>query len=711
MTIDRSSSKITAAHQCRKAVVYLRQSSEQQVLHNTESQRLQYALADRARDLGFERVEVIDQDLGLSASVGAQQRPGFQALLASIVLGEVGLVLSRELSRLSRTDKDWCQLQEVCQVFGVLLGDDQQVYDLSLMDDQLVLGVKGTMSVVELNVLKLRLQEGMQAKARRGELIRLLPPGYVRDGEGKVAKDPDTRVREAIELIFQTFRRVGSIRQAYLWFHTQGVQLPVNKRRGERMRIVWQLPSHSFVSNVLHNPFYAGAYVYGQRPREVKWEDDRLVRRVGAPRPAEDCQVFIRDHHEGYISWAEYEDHLRRMRGNNLRVDPEASTAAARAGQGLLTRLLRCGRCGRKLHVRYWGRGGTAARYVCLGDYDQGGSYCLAFGGRGVDQRFSAELLKVISPMGTRASLEALEHRSQPAAAVRQALERQLEEAEYAARRAHEQYDEVDPRNRLVAAQLEQRWNAKLEEVETLTAALAAHDVCQEPLTAGQRETILALGERFAAVWHSDDCPVELKKKIVRTVVEEVIVDEDEGDQKLVFTIHWKGGAHTQFDVSKPPSGVGCKTALEDLDIIRRLAARYGDDEIARVLTNLKRRTATGKRWNALRVTSIRARYTIRGQRRSSPDPDVLSLGQATQYTGVSDTTIRRLVEAKVLLNHQDIPWAPWEIRRQDLDAEPVRSLIEQVRRTGKLDLQGVRLDPEPSLFDPPQTEEQTQVS
>lgn len=431
------------------------------------------------QSLGFAQVEVIDQDLGLSASLGARQRPGFQALLAAVVLGEVGLVLSRELSRLARTDKDWCQLQEVCQVFGVLLGDGQQIYDLSLMDDQLVLGVKGTMSVVELQVLKLRLQEGMQAKARRGELIRLLPPGYVQDGQGQVVQDPDTRVREAVGLIFSTFRQAVSIRQTYLWFHHQGVELPVNKPGGGGMQIVWQLPTHAFVSNVLHNPFYAGAYVWGQRPSEVKWVEDRLVRRSGAPRAAQDCKVFIRDHHEGYITWTEYEDNLRCMRGNNLGLDPEGSVAAMRSGQGLLTRLLRCGRCGRKLHVRYWGRGGTAARDACLGDYDQGGRYCLAFGGSTVDQRFSAELLKVISPMGMRASLQAMEERAQPEAGAHQALVRQLQEAEYAARRAFEQYDEVDPRHRLVAAELEQRWNAKLEEVERLRAALAAQGVAQ----------------------------------------------------------------------------------------------------------------------------------------------------------------------------------------------------------------------------------------
>ena len=711
MRNPEASGKLTAEHLRRKAVVYLRQSSEQQVRLNTESQRLQYGLADRARDLGFHQVEVIDQDLGASAALGAKERKGFQQLIAQIALGQVGMVLSREVSRLSRTDKDWCQLQEVCQVFDVLLADAERVYDLSSIDDQLVLGIKGTMSVMELKVLKMRLMEGMQAKARRGELIRRLAAGYVQDGQGQVVKDPDARVAQAIALVFGKFGELQSVRQTYLWFHHQGVELPVNRIRGDGPRLIWKLPSHSFVSNVLRNPFYAGAYVYGQRPTEMRWVDDKLVKVTGSYREPEACDVFIRDHHEGYISWSEYQENRQRMRGNNLKIDPDASVAAVRSGHGLLTRLLRCGRCGRKLHVRYWGRAGTAARYGCIGDYDEGGSYCLVFGGSTVDRRFGEELLRVISPLGMAASLQAIESGSQATSDERQALERQLQEAEYAACRAFEQYDEVDPRNRLVATELEQRWNAKLEDVERLTAALEELDPEPVALTMAEQEAILSLGEDFEAVWQNPDCAQQLKKRIVRTVVEEVIVDEKEPENQLVFTIHWKGGSHTQFEMPKPPSGVGGKTALEDVDIIRRMAVRYGDDEIARVLSKHKRRTATGKRWNVTRIKSVRQRYRIPGRRTARPNPEILTLAQAACYGGVSDTTIRRLVEAKILEYNQVVPWAPWEIRRADMDREPVRSLLQRVRETGRLDLQGVRSVGQGSLFDPSQREEQTQVS
>ena len=275
--MPQNSNKITAQHLQRKAIVYLRQSSERQVQRNTESQRLQYKLEDRARELGFKQVEIIDTDLGCSAAIGAARREGFERLVASVAIGEVGLILSREVSRLSRTDKDWCQLLEVCQLFGTLIGDAEHVYDLSLMDDQLVLGIKGTLSVVELKVLNLRLQQGMEEKARRGELARLLPPGYVRDGTGKVTKDPDRRVQEAIDLVFGIFRKTRSIRQTFVWFKTRQVELPVNKSQGAGIKLIWQVPSHAFVSSVLHNPFYAGAYVYGRRATETAVVGGRVV--------------------------------------------------------------------------------------------------------------------------------------------------------------------------------------------------------------------------------------------------------------------------------------------------------------------------------------------------------------------------------------------------------------------------------------------------
>lgn len=699
MTTALANPKLTTERLARKAIVYLRQSSPGQVHHNLESQRLQYALADRARALGWREVDVIDTDLGWSASVGAPPRDGFDRLLAAVALGEVGIVLSRELSRLSRTDKDWCHLLELCGIFDTLVGDHEHVYDVNLLDDQLVLGIKGTLSVIELKVLKQRLVAGMEAKAQRGELIRMLAPGYITDGHGKIVKDPNLRVQEAITLIFQTFRQTWSARQTFKWFHDHGIELPVNRARHGRIDLVFQLPTLSFIGDVLRNPIYAGAYVYGRRPVEVRLVEGRLRRRQGRLRSPTDARVFIADHHEGYIDWAMYEEHRRRMRRNNLRQERHEGTGAIRAGLGLLARLLRCGRCGRKLHVRYWGKHGTAARYLCLGDFQAGGRYCLGFGGSTVDRRITEEVLGVLSPLGVRASLQALEQFRVKDSARRGALDRQLEEAEYEACRTFEQYNAVDARHRLVAAELERRWNAALEEVERLRTTRTELDKAVPALSEDERAAVLALGDHFAAVWESSACPPELKKKMLRTVLEEIIVTHDEATDTLSFVMHWTGGTHTTMTMPKPRSGVGQPTALKDLELIRRMAARYGDDDIARVLTRLGRRTGKGKRWNQERVATARRNHEIAGQTRARPDPAIVSLGRAAKDFQVSDTTIKRLVTVGLLTIEQVAPWAPWEIRRADLEAEPIRSILEHLRHTGELVLPGDTSAAQPPLF------------
>src|SRR5580692_10083573 len=510
------SPKIKQEHLARKAIVYLRQSSEKQVRQNTESQRLQYDMAERVRGLGWQEVEIINTDLGTSAAIGAVYREGFERVLSSVALGEVGIVASREVSRLSRTDKDWCRLVEVCQIFGTLIGDEQQVYDLSYLDDQLVLGIKGTLSVVELKVLRQRLQAGQESKARRGELLKRLPVGYAKDGTGKVVLHSDQRVCEAIRLVFAKFRELWSVRQTFQWFRDHDVELPANPIHGTRL--VWKIPSQSLVADILRNPFYAGAYVWGRRPMETSLVEGRLKKRQGAYRRPQECRVFIAGHHPGYIDWATYEENQRMTHRNSVNWESDETTVAIRAGQGLLVGLLRCGHCGRKLHVRYWGGTGTNARYLCKGDYDDGGQYCIGFGGATVDRRISDEVLKVISPLGVAASLTAIEELSAGDTAERAALARKLEALEYEAQRAFEQYDVVDARNRLAAAELERRWNEKLEEIDTVQQQLACFAEKRWSLTPEEETRILSMGENFAKVWQSDHCPSTLKKMIFRSV-------------------------------------------------------------------------------------------------------------------------------------------------------------------------------------------------
>ena len=696
MTIDQL--KVTSQHLARKAVVYLRQSSPKQVHENLQSQRLQYALRDRAGTLGFREVEIIDDDLGSSAGLGARVREGFTQLLGSVALGEVGMVLSIEVARLSRTDKDWCHLLELCQVFGTLIADADHIYDLATMDDQLVLGIKGTLSVVELKVLKSRLLRGQEEKARRGELFRRVAPGYRCEGDDRIVKDPDLRVQMAIQLVFTKFRESWSARQTHQWFIDNQVSLPVNRYGKGKVAIEWQLPARKFIGSILKNPIYAGAYVYGQKPTKMVVSEGRIVKRAGRLLPPEECRVFIRDHHEAYISWQEFEENRRRLQSNALRLGSDASVAVIRQGHGLLSGLLRCGRCGKKMHVRYWGKSGTDARYLCAGDFQ--GMYCIGFGGATVDRRFSQWLLDVISPYGIEASLKAIESANSEVDGKSVVFQKQLQQLEYEAQRAFEQYNAVDARHRLVAAELERRWNEKLEELAQAKKTFEEILHQRKTLTGEQKQELLQLGGYFKQVWHSKDCPMELKKKIIRTVIEEIIVRLDDSTKMLHFVIHWKGGCHTEFEMEKPRSAVGKATAVEDVELIRKMADRYADGETARVLNRLNRRTGKGLYWSQSRVADVRREHGIAGGRpHHERGREILSLAQAASYCRVSDTTIRKLVEAQLLPMTQVAPWAPWEIKRADLDGEPVRGIIEHLHKTGKLVLKGIVSRHQPALF------------
>jgi hypothetical protein len=568
---------------------------------------------------------------------------------------------------------------------------------LNYLDDQLVLGIKGTLSVVELKVLRQRLQAGQESKASRGELFKRLPVGYVKDSVGKVVFHPDQRICEAIQLVFAKFRERWSVRQTFQWFRDRDVELPANPIQGTQL--VWKIPSQSLIRDILCNPFYAGAYVWGRRPVATVLTEGRLEKRQGATRRAEECRVFIRDHHVGYIDWATYEENQRMIRGNSVNRQGDESMAAIRAGQGLLVGLLRCGHCGRKLHVRYWGGTGVNARYLCKGDYDDGGQYCLGFGGASVDRRLGQELLTVISPLGVEASLKALEELSAGDAAQRGALSNKFEQLGYEAKKAFEQYNAVDARNRLVAGELERRWNEKLEEVETTKQRLSNLDGKQCPLSSDEEARIRLMGENFAESWQSDHCPPTLKKMIFRTAIEEIIVRADAENKTLQFTIHWSGGTHTQLKMERPRSATDTATPVEALEIIRRMAVRHGDDQIASVLNRLGHSTGKGKRWNQDRVATARRNHSIAGQKRALLDPDRVSLSEAARICGVSHRTIERLVEAGLLKREQTTPRAPWEIRRADLDAEPVRSIVKTLLQTGKLVLHGGGAENQPPLF------------
>ena len=690
-------SNIEARHLSRCAVVYLRQSTMVQVRNNLESQRLQYALVDRAKALGFSRIEVIDTDLGFSGGAASGGRPGFEHLVSLVALDQVGIILSREVSRLSRNDSDWCRLLDICRAFGTLIGDDDHVYDPSELDDQLILGIKGTLSVVELGILKLRMQQGKELCASRGKLRFRLPSGYVYNLDGHPVKDPDQRTRELVDLVFRKFRELQNGRQLFMWFHDEGIEMPVKQYAGGKLRVRWRKPTCLFLADMIKSPFYAGAYVYGRRPVETTVRDGNLIKRVGRLRCAEESRVFIRDHHEAYLSWEEYEENVATLKKNAPRKQTSDALTSARKGAGLLVGLLRCGHCGRKLHVNYWGRTGTSPRYVCTGAHADAGDGCMGFAGTLVEKALQEQILEVVSPLGIDASLVARERVCDAAKDRLSVLTRRAQQLQYEAKRAFEQYDEADPKNRLVAAELERRWNDKLADEQEAESKLAEATTQNAELDAPTLERLAYLGEHFMTAWESPDCPNDVKKKIIRLLIEEIVVNRNECE--LVFIVHWVGGVHTRVRFERPAPGSHVKTSQDAMDIIRALAPRYEDSVIAGVLNRNGQTTGMGNKWNRARVTAARRRHDIKPTLQSPESLGLLSLQKAVVYCGVSRQTVHKLIRAGLLRNEQTIPLAPLEIRQDDIDSPKVQSLLRNLKETGTLSLAGDTAILQPSLF------------
>jgi DNA invertase Pin-like site-specific DNA recombinase len=405
--------EVTADHLARSAFVYVRQSTADQLLHNRESRRRQYALAERARQLGWTDVTIVDSDLGRSGA-GTEDRPGFEKLLLAICQGRVGAVFAIEASRLSRNGRDWHTLLEFCGLVGCLLIDEDGVYDPRLVNDRLLLGMKGTMSEMELSLLRQRSIEALKSKARRGELFLSVPVGYLRVGRDRIEKDPDLRVQEAISFVFRKFAEFQSIRQVHLWLRQEQIVLPAaNYRASEvgevKRRIVWKLPVYNTLRHILINPTYAGAYAFGKTTSRVQLQNGRKRVRRGYWRPRSEWEVLIVDHHDGYISWAEYERNQRLIAGNAGSKGLMVRRAVNR-GDALLGGLLRCGHCGRKLHVSYSGTRGDVGRYSCRGAHvNHGTERCINFGALRVDQAVEEEVLRVLRPLGMEAALLAIE--------------------------------------------------------------------------------------------------------------------------------------------------------------------------------------------------------------------------------------------------------------------------------------------------------------
>ena len=668
--------KLTPERLQRKAIVYIRQSRPSQLIHNQESTRLQRGLADRARTLGFQQILVIDDDLGRTGS-GLVDRPGFQRLVAEVCSSEVGAVFCVEASRLARNGRDWHHLIELCGMVGAVVIDLDGIYDPALTNDRLLLGMKGTISEFELSLFRQRSMEAIRQKAARGELQISIAVGFCWAPSKKLEKDPDQRVQQAIELVFRKFKELGTVRQTLLWFRQENICLPAFPHEPGERKMVWKLPSYSTIHSILTKPIYAGAYAYGKSETRTKIVEGRARKSAGHRKPQSEWRVLIKDHHPGYLSWDEYERN-QAMIAANAHMHSGGEPKAGRGGAALLSGLLRCRRCGRMLHV-YYRR--TMIRYLCdEGHSRYGEETCISFGGLRVDAAVSKEVLEAVSGNTIQAAVEAAEQMQQKRYDLRTAIELELEQARYEARLAARRYESVDPDQRLVAAELEARWNAALQKVKGIESKLHDFDHESQSVPAPSKQMLLSLAQDLPAIWNSPSSDMRLKQRIVRILVREIVVDVEEKSREVVLVIHWAGGRHSEHRVKKFATGRSRRcTDPEAIEVLRQMAGKFSDRQIAATMNRLRLRTGVGNSWNEMRVRSTRSYYRLPAFSQDEEAKEV-TVKVAAQRLNVSEWVVRRMIEEKALPARQVIVCAPWQIPVEALDSEVIRQQAMNIK-------------------------------
>ena len=646
-----SHEKITASHLARTAYLYVRQSTLRQVVENTESTTRQYALRERAVALGWpmERVVVIDSDLGQSGA-SAVDREGFQRLVSEVGLGHAGIVLGLEVSRLARNSTDWHRLLELCALADTLILDEDGLYDPAHFNDRLLLGLKGTMSEAELHVLKARLRGGILSRARRGELKQMLPIGFVYDSEDRVMLDPDAQVQAAVRLLFATFQRTGSCLAVAKAFLEQHLLFPRRVRSGPKKgQLHWGELLHCRVTQIIHNPRYAGAFAFG-RTRQRRRPNGKIESRKVKP---EDW-ILIRDAHPGYLTWSQYEDNVRRVKANAASWGPDRRQGPPREGNALLQGLVICGTCGERMTVRYHSyRGNAVPTYWCGRRRLQRGEsgLCQTIHGASLDAVIGDVLVEMMTPLAIEAALtvqQELVNREQEADRLRR---QQVERARYEADVAERRFLQVDPDHRLVADALEAAWNARLR-------ALAAAQEEYEQTTARQtrlvddaeRDRLFALTTDFPRLWHDPVTSMKEKKRIARLLILDVTLTKSDA---LHADIRFTGGATRSLVIPFPKTCVELRTT--DAAVVREidtLLDTYTDGEIADLLNERGVRTVVATPWTPARVGRLRQTYALKDRRSRLLEEGLLSPDELAERYHVARSTVHLWRQRGLLRAH-----------------------------------------------------------
>ena len=674
--ILEASSKVQARHLTRRAYLYIRQSSLRQVLENTESTQRQYALKQRAIALGWtlDQIIVVDNDQGLSGA-SAVDRAGFQTLVAEVGLGHAGIVMGLEVSRLARNSTDWHRLLEICALTDTLILDEDGIYDPAHFNDRLLLGLKGTMSEAELHILRARLQGGVLSKARRGELQCRVPIGFVYDAAGRVVLDPDQQVQHTIRVFFDTFRRTGAATATVKCFREQGLSFPRRIWHGSHKGdVMWGPLDHPRTLWVLHNPRYAGAFVYG---RTRQRHQDRKYRKL----PREEWTALVRDAHPSYISWDQFEQHQTMLRNNAAVHGHDRRRSPPREGPALLQGLVICGKCGLRMTVRYHqSRGTLAPIYMCQREGIQHGhAVCQQITGASIDDAIGPLVIEAVSPMALDVTLE-IQHELQARLTEADALRRKAtDRAQYDVDLARQRFMRVDPNNRLVADSLEADWNDKLRRLnEAQEHYRQQRDADGAVLDDQQRARMLALANDVPRLWRDAATSDRERKRMLRLIIEDVTLVKGSA---LVVHVRFRGGATQTLTLPRPaPAWALRQTSPEVVAEIDRLLAEHTDIQIARVLTQHGFRSGMGQSVKPTMVARVRDHYHLRSRYDRLRERGLLTLAEVASALQISTATAKHWRRAGLLRAHayNDKPQYLWE--RPGADA-PMRYASKGIAR------------------------------